>query len=95
MLLHAQRVRIAGRQEGLQVLLDVVRHAQPLHHLKHAMGVVLPVGGLGHGQVVHSADLVQIDELVRLFDDVRTDALNSKGLRRFVDHGGGDRLRPD
>ena len=31
MLLHAQRVGVAGRQEGLQVLLDVMRHAQPLH----------------------------------------------------------------
>src|SRR5205823_4496416 len=68
-LWHTQGIRIAKRKEWLQVLLDVVPGAYAVECVEHAQRIILPVGRLGHWQIVDAANLVQIDESVRRLDD--------------------------
>ena len=46
--------------------------AELMAELNHPLGRALPVGGLCDRQVIYSADLVQIDERVRLAHDLKT-----------------------
>jgi Amidohydrolase family len=68
-LLDSERVKIPGRQVRLQILLDVVGLAERLQLVEHAEGVVLPVGGLGHRQIIDASHLVEVDEMMRGVDD--------------------------
>ncbi len=68
-LWHTQRIRIARRKEGLQILLDVVLCPDTVEHVEHAQCIIAPIRCLGHRQIIDAADLVQIDKAVRRFDD--------------------------
>lgn len=50
-------------------MLDVVLDAKTVDDLQNAQGVILPVGGVGHGQIICSPDLVQVNVAVRRLDD--------------------------
>jgi hypothetical protein len=52
MLLHSEGVRVSGRQELLQVVLDVVPCANLVQQVNHADCVVLPIGCPCHFQIV-------------------------------------------
>ena len=72
MLLYSKRVRVPNREERLEVILDIVRCSQMLAELDHAMRVALPIGRLGHRQVVGLPNLVEVHEAVGLPDDLET-----------------------
>jgi len=68
-LRHTQRIRIAGGQERLKITLDVVLDSKPTAQVKHPMGVIFPVGRIGHGKVICPPDFVEVNELMGFSDD--------------------------
>ena len=75
MLRNPQRIVVTGRKIRLQILLDVGPGSNLRERFDHSLGILFPVGGFGHRQVIDPSDLVEIDELVRLPDnfDARSD----------------------
>jgi len=51
-------------------MLDVVASAQLLAQIDHPVGVILPVDGFCHGEVVRSTDLEQIHETMGFLNDL-------------------------
>ena len=80
-LLHPQRVAVALGQIPLQIALNVVGRAEGLAKLDHPVRVALPICGLGDRQVVGTADLVQIDKLMRLAHDLKARITIEGGLQ--------------
>ena len=71
MLSDTQRVVISMRQIGLQIFFDVMFDIKFLAKFNHPMGVIRPVGGFCHANVVNSAYFVEAHKIVRLSHDFK------------------------
>lgn len=56
------RIQVSLGEILLQVLLDIVASTHLVDQFKHPFCVDSPIGGIGHGKIIGSSDLVQVDE---------------------------------
>lgn len=82
MLCDVAGVVVTRGQILLQVLLDVVAHTKPLHHIENAVGIIFPIRVLGHGQVVSPPDFVKVYKLMSMLDDSNRGVAIKRRLKR-------------
>ena len=69
MLVDVLGVVIPRRKILLQIMLDVMLDAKSVNNFQNAMGVTLPIGIVGHREVVSPPDLVEVHIFVRGLND--------------------------
>jgi len=63
---------ITHREVGLQIPFDIVFDAKAKTQAGNPVGVILPIGRIGHGEVVSSADFIKVDKFMGCLDDLKT-----------------------
>ena len=58
MLRYALEVGVAFGKEFLEVFLEIVLDTQLCAGFDHAEGVVIPICGFGHGEIIGAANFV-------------------------------------